>query len=387
MSSSKIPAYVSSPSTVESVPSINLFRGARTGNLERLSKTPRENMYWTTHYKNSGSIISPRYKNFFDKMKEDIMETYESILGGCFAPFLLEIDKKDSGNFIIRPEEDDVDLNEMYQEFDDCLNSFNNRMTVVRVRIRGAGSTHATLLLFNKIHRTAEYYDPNGYKAIEKAPGVLNGISEFLNSFPSALFYHFVPIRENNLKFGLQALSNRFADYSDYIDRGLCAKWFFYILQLRLERIEETPAEFKRKIGRRIDKLRKEGKTSMEHYLSNYILDHMMQTFSGTPVIRSRPLSLSPASSVSSSRFGGPLSAFSEPNPNVFKLIRPAPNRKTPVYAEEYFKEISPSKGFYQSQNSAFERIPARIVRPRPDRRRKRPSAASPARSPKRARR
>lgn len=291
----------------------------------------RQDMHWT--YSKGNTSKKRRGNKSRKMMKEKIQEAYEPVLQGCFIDRVLHVHFKgrapgpitevEGVEFVEISEEESPEVfysaaipesKDSCIDIEKCLNDSYSKIVALHLRITWSNGAHANIIVFDRTNRTIELYDPNGYKFSESLfPNLPEVLSNILSHcLPSFRFYRFCNLRENNPKLGLQSFQASYQGYkTDYVDMGLCSRWIYYILQLRLDNYRDTPAEFKKKIKDRMQALwdykgsaEKQYVQALGQYFTNYILDYMIETDKAESL---QTRYLSPIRTVS---VGGPSSAF-----------------------------------------------------------------------------
>jgi hypothetical protein len=267
---------------------LNLTTGRNLPGLYKAGKLPN----WTRESKKA--IRTGRI------LLQHIGDRYHSVYGGCFIPEKLRINYEPNGKFQwlfdLVPDIPWTKLEGMppvEERMFDCVEKSSAVKLVaitLAVTVPGwNGVTHAQLLIINKVHRTVELYDPNGWDFVEREiPGHLNVIQTILERIFTTYDYingivetwplekyTFVPIRESNMRGGLQAYEVKGTE-ACYSIGGFCAWWTLYYAELRAQQVNDTALTFKLKMKQRMGGLQKAG-IDLGKYFRDVILDYVLQ--------------------------------------------------------------------------------------------------------------
>lgn len=272
-----------SSSSEEGLTSLNLLRGSESL-LASLATMERSSMPWLSALARNGD--DKEYLDLEEKILSHLEVKYADIYRGGLLPFYLSFQFKGEtfAGAAFKKRGRRVNTEECHNAIFDALDS-DGELVVLRISIRRKQEgqwralSHACVLIFHKRSLKVEFYDPNGYReTLSEYPFWIRAISGFIETLK--IPYTLEKIERNNLKYGFQSMEYSVSKkyYPNYIDRGLCAIWSLYVIDLRTKYFEDDGVEFKKRVQDRVNYLKK--KRHPGFFFVNYILEYMLNALS-----------------------------------------------------------------------------------------------------------
>lgn len=236
------------------------------------------------------NIKVPPYWKGIDKPYRYTVKLYMKYLQEKYASTrgvkILSSDKFNRGNFV-KLDKSIYLIHDFEENLKNYMKDKTVKLIVITLCINGpkAEDAHRVTFFINKVLRTVEYYDSNGYISYEENEYkyVKDGYKIFSNYLKGLSWlkrYNFLSIKDTNMEYGLQAYGDTLDEFvpEKYVEWGFCVVFSIIMIHYRIQYIDVPILTLENYLYNRIISPVKSAEDEDEVYkmVATFLLNYLM---------------------------------------------------------------------------------------------------------------